>query len=319
MTSFKRHSKYASIILTLSVTAFGQSQARFTPPATDSHDSPFSSSATIAASSDDLPDAPSSLQQQTATPTPPPQNETPEQKKAREVREEAEREVKEQEKQRIGGIIPNFNVRINGQGVPLTAKEKFNISFHTIIDPYTFGLAIFVGGGLGELEDSHTGYHHGFPGLAKRVGASYADAATGNLIGNALLPSILHQDPRYFRKGKGTIVSRVFYSAATAFVCKGDNGKWQFNTSNVLGNFASGGLSNVYYPHDERGVGLTLDNAMTVTLEGMVGAQLLEFSPDVSNYLRKRRERKRQALLNQATANAAATNPTTPTPPTTPK
>jgi len=310
VTSFKRSIQYASILLALSVPAFSQSPARLKVAANDAMDAPFSSSADATT----LPDAPSALQQQTTTPAPPPQNETPEQKKAREAREEAEREVKEQEKQRIGGIIPNFNVRIDGQGVPLTPKEKFNISFHTIIDPYTIGLAVLVGGGLGELEDSHTGYHHGFEGLAKRVGSSYADNVSGNLIGNALLPSILHQDPRYFRKGTGSIISRVLFSASTAFICKGDNGHWQFNASNVLGNFASGGLSNVYYPSDERGFGLTVDNAITVTLEGMLGAQLLEFSPDVSSYIHKRKEHHRQVLLDQAKAAAAAQ-----TPPTTPK
>ncbi len=269
-----------------------------------------------------LPDAPSyssSLQQPTqaptaqapATQTQAPQNETEEQRKARELREEAEREVKAQEKQRVGGVMPEFNVVLNGKAVPLTPKQKFDLSFHTIIDPYTFALAFIFGGGLGELEDSHTGYGHGTAGFFKRVGASYADNVDGNVIGNALLPIILHQDPRYFRKGEGTVKSRIYYSAMTSFICHSDKGKLQFNYSNVGGNFIAGAISNAYYPQDERGVGLTIDNAIFVTLEGMLGAQILEFSPDITDKIKRHNQRKRE---EKAAAAAAKTGSPAPVP-----
>ena len=222
-------------------------------------------------------------------------------------REEAEREVKAEEKQRIAGVVPNFNVVLGGQAVPLTPHEKLSLAFHTIIDPYTIGLAV-LGGGYGEITDDHTGYGHGPGGYFKRVGAAYADSADGTLIGNALLPIVLHQDPRYFRKGEGSIRSRVVYSALSTFICHGDTGRLQFNLSNVLGNFIAGGISNAYYPADERGVGLAISNATVVTLEGMIGAQLLEFSPDVSERIHRRRQAKRDA----AAAKAAAAQPVTP-------
>jgi hypothetical protein len=286
------------LILAQSLTASVVSSASTTAP-----EGAFSSSS--------LPDDPSALLQQAPTPAPqnpaPPANETPEQKKARE-QAEAEREVKTQEKQRVGGVLPLFNVVISGQTVPLTPKQKFDLSFHTIIDPYTFGLAVVFGGGLGELEDSHTGYGHGPSGLFKRIGASYADNAIGNVIGNAALPVVLHQDPRYYRKGTGSTKSRIFYSAMTTFICFGDNGHKQFNTSNVMGNYISGAISNAYYPSNERGVALTLENGSLVTAEGMLGAQLLEFSPDFSQYMARRRARK-------AAAKAAAANAANPTPP----
>ncbi len=253
----------------------------------------------------DLPDAPSSSSQSQSSSNPvqpAPQsdvNETEAQRKAREQRDEARREVKAEEKQRAVGVLPLFNVVLNGQAVPLTPGQKFDLSFHTIIDPYTIGLAFIVGGGFGELTDSHTGYAHGPEGFFKRVGASYLDNIDGNLIGNALLPVILHQDPRYYRQGSGSVRSRIIYSALTTFICHGDNGKLQFNTSNVAGNFISGAISNAYYPANERGVGLTLENGVIVTLEGMAGAQILEFSPDLSAYLHRRRERK-QALRDAA-------------------
>jgi len=200
-----------------------------------------------------LPDSPSAKLQQAGTPpqTTPPANETDAQRKAREQREEAAREVQEEEKQRIAGVVPNFNVVLNGKAVPLSPGQKFNIAFHSIIDPYTIGIAV-VSGGFGEITDDHTGYGHGAAGYFKRFGAAYADSADGTLIGNAVLPSLLHQDPRYYRKGEGTIKSRILYSALTTFICHGDNGKRQFNTSNVLGNFIAGGISNAYYPSDER-------------------------------------------------------------------
>jgi hypothetical protein len=205
-------------------------------------------------------------------------------------------------------------VVISGQTVPLTAKQKFDLSFHTIIDPYTFGLAVVFGGGLGELEDSHTGYGHGPSGLFKRIGASYADNAIGNVIGNATLPVLLHQDPRYYRKGTGSVKSRIIYSALTTFICFGDNGHRQFNTSNVLGNFISGAISNAYYPSNERGVGLTLENGSLVTAEGMLGAQLLEFSPDYSQYMARRKARKLAAKAAAAAAANPSPDPNAPAP-----
>jgi hypothetical protein len=240
--------------------------------------------------------------------------ETEDQHIARDKHDEAACDVKAEEQQRFGGVIPQFNVVTNGQAVPLTPGQKLNISLHTVIDPYTIGLAFIVGGGFGELSDSHTGYGHGPSGFFKRVGASYADNVDGNIIGNALLPILLKQDPRYFRKGTGPIGSRIVYSALSSFICRGDNGKKQFNTSNVLGNFISGAISNAYYPADERGVGLTIENGITVTLEGMVGAQLLEFAPDITQKIKSHHQRK----LAEKAAAAAASGKQPPAKPATP-
>jgi hypothetical protein len=302
-----RHPLFATCVLALSV-PFLRAQSTATEISADLQ---VSSSLDQVAST--LPDDPSAPLQQVAAPaaqTQAPANETPEQRKARE-QAEAEAVVKKAEKQRAGGVLPLFNVVISGQTVPLTPKQKFELSFHTIIDPYTFGLAIVFGGGLGELEDSHTGYGHGPSGLFKRIGASYADNAIGNVIGNAALPVLLHQDPRYYRKGTGSVKSRIFYSALTTFICYGDNGHKQFNISNVGGNFISGAISNAYYPSDERGVSLTIENGALVTAEGMLGAQLLEFSPDFSQYMARRRARK-AAQKASATGTPA---PATPAPP----
>src|SRR5208282_4507950 len=88
-----------------------------------------------------------------------------------------------------------------------------------------------------------------------------ADTVTGTFIGAALLPSLLKQDPRYFYKGSGSKTSRALYAIANSVICKGDNGRWQANYSNILGSLAAGGISNLYYPaQDRNGGGLTFEN-----------------------------------------------------------
>jgi hypothetical protein len=203
--------------------------------------------------------------------------------------EEAERELKVEEKQRLLGVMPQFQVVMGGKAVPLTGGEKWRLALHSAIDPFYIGWALVIGGGYAELVGSHNGYGWGADGYIKRVGANYADNVNGALIGNALLPQLLHQDPRYFRKGTGSIKSRFLYAAASTVICHGDNGKWQPNVSNVLGNFISGGISNAYYPENERGMVLTIENGISVTLFGALGGQILEFGPDLQRLVKKRR------------------------------
>jgi hypothetical protein len=198
-----------------------------------------------------------------------------------EEREKSEEQLKQEEQQRLLGVVPNFNVVLNGNALPLTGAEKWNLAFHGIVDPFYFGWAFVIGGGFSELIDSNSGYGWGPPGYFKRVGATYADDVNGAIIGNALLPQLLHQDPRYFRKGTGSIKSRIWVAALSTVECRGDNGKKQFNTSNVLGNYISGAISNAYYPANQRGVGLTLENGTEVTLFGALGGQMYEFAPDL--------------------------------------
>lgn len=252
-----------------------------------------------------LPDAPSSLlalatpPQETQPAGPPqasdsavppaPPSETEAERRARE-RLEAEAELKKEEAQRILGVVPNFNVVIGGQAVPLTAGQKWKLAYHSSVDPFYFATA-FLLAGYSEIDDTHQGYHWGPKGYFKRAGANYADTVNGTLIGNALLPVLLKQDPRYFRKGTGSIKSRIVYSALTTFICRGDNGHKQFNLSNVAGNFISGAISNTYYPSDEVGLELTLTNASVVTLEGSLGAMFEEFAPDVINHFRHRHDK----------------------------
>jgi len=173
--------------------------------------------------------------------------------------EVAEEQVQDEEKQRVFGFIPNFYVSYTPHAAPLSAKQKFSLAWKTTIDPVSFGL-IGVIAGIQQAQNDFSGYGQGAAGFAKRYGASYANFVSGTFIGSAILPSVLKQDPRYFYKGTGNKRSRILYAIAGSVVCKGDNGKWQPNYSSVLGNLAAGGISNLYYPAQDRdGVGLTFE------------------------------------------------------------
>jgi hypothetical protein len=131
--------------------------------------------------------------------------------------------------------------------------------------------------------DDDKGFGWGIEGYGKRSGAAYLDALDGNMIGNGILPSLLHQDPRYFRLGHGTFTHRLLYSLATNVVCKHDNtGKWEPSYSNIGGNIIAGAISNLYYPSSGSGVGQTFSNGFLVTAEGGIGSVFQEFWPDVS-------------------------------------
>jgi len=202
--------------------------------------------------------------------------------------EVAEEQIKEQEKQRPLGFIPNFYVSYISNAAPLTSKQKFELAGKTIVDPVTFGLTAAIAG-LQQADNELGGYGQGAQGYAKRYAASYADAVTGTLIGSAILPSLLKQDPRYFYKGSGSKRSRVLYAVANAVICKGDNGRWQANYSGILGSLAAGGISNLYYPAHDRGAGLTFENTL-IGIGATAAANVLQeflirkLTPNVPNH-----------------------------------
>jgi hypothetical protein len=176
--------------------------------------------------------------------------------------EVAEEQIKDQEKQRVLGVIPNFYVSYDHNPVPLSSKQKFKLAWKMTVDPVTFAMIGAIAG-VQQANNSFSGYGQGAQGYAKRYAASYADLTAGTFIGSAILPSLLKQDPRYFYKGSGTKRSRILYALANAVVCRGDNGSWQANYSSILGNLAAGGISNLYYPAESRqGATLTIENAL---------------------------------------------------------
>jgi hypothetical protein len=189
--------------------------------------------------------------------------------------EVAEEQIKEQEEQRVFGVIPNFYVSYVPSASPLTSKQKFELAWKTTVDPVTFVLTGVVTG-VQQAQNDLSEYGQGAQGYGKRYGANYADAVTHIFIGSAILPSLLKQDPRYFYKGTGSARSRALYAIANSVICKGDNGRWQANYSDILGSLAAGGISNLYYPAKNRnGLGLTFENA-AIRIGTTAAANLLQ-------------------------------------------
>jgi Carboxypeptidase regulatory-like domain len=159
----------------------------------------------------------------------------------------AAEQIKEQEQQRLLAVIPNYYATYVADAAPMNPKQKFELAWKLAIDPTSFLIAGIIAGGQ-QANNSLPGYGQGAAGYANRFGAAYGDFFIGTYISNAILPSILKQDPRYFYKGTGTIKSRLLYALEMSVVTKGDNGHWQPNYSGILGSLAVGGISNLYYP-----------------------------------------------------------------------
>ena len=173
----------------------------------------------------------------------------------------AEYELKVEEKQRVLGVFPNFYVSYDPDAVALTSKQKFELAWRSTIDPVTFVLTGAVAG-VQQWQNDFSGYGQGAQGYGKRYGAVYADTVTSTFLGGAVFPSLFKQDPRYFYKGTGTVRSRFLYAISNAVMCKGDNRKWQPAYSAILGDLASGGISNAYYPASDRGAALVFENTL---------------------------------------------------------
>ena len=189
--------------------------------------------------------------------------------------EVAEEQIKVEEKQRVLGVLPNFYVSYVPDAVPLTSKQKFKLAWKTVVDPFSF---VFVGGvaGVEQAQDHFKEYGEGAEGYGQRFGAGYADMVTSTFLGSAILPSLLKQDPRYFYKGSGGTAARALYAIANSVICKGDNRRWQPNYSAVLGALAAGGISNLYYPANDRdGAELTFENA-AIGIGGTAVANLFQ-------------------------------------------
>jgi Carboxypeptidase regulatory-like domain len=187
----------------------------------------------------------------------------------------ARQQVEVEEKQRVLGFIPNFYVVYDRNPVPLTSKLKFDLALKTSIDPITF-LGSAVVAGFDQAADLHD-YQQGAKGYGQRFGAAYADGLTDIMIGGAILPAILHQDPRYFYQGTGTNKSRLLHALSTPFICRGDNGRLQPNYSSLGGYLAAGAISNAYYPASNRGPGLVFSTAFIDIAANMANGVLQEF------------------------------------------
>ncbi|HTV04555.1 MAG TPA: carboxypeptidase-like regulatory domain-containing protein [Acidobacteriaceae bacterium] len=173
-------------------------------------------------------------------------------------------QVKIAEQQRIGKVIPNFYTTYDWNAPPMLARQKFQLGFRSVIDPMSF-IAVAGIAGAEQYLNVFPEFGGGFEGYAKRYGAAYTTHFTADMLSSAVYPSIFHQDPRYFYKGRGSFRSRALYAVSCAFITRGDNGHLEPNYSGILGNFTAAAISNLYYPDAERGGSLVLFNGLADT------------------------------------------------------
>lgn len=188
----------------------------------------------------------------------------------------AQEEVHAAVEQRVFGVFPNFYSAYDWSAPPLGAKQKYELAFRSVTDPMSF-LGAGIRAGLEQSSGTFPEYGQGAQGYAKRYGAAYADDTIGRMVGSAVLPSLFRQDPRYFYRGSGNVVTRALYAMSASFVCRGDNGHQQPCYSPILGSFTAGAISNLYYPPSSRGVQLTVFNGLIESLGGIGNNLFKEF------------------------------------------
>lgn len=185
---------------------------------------------------------------------------------------------------RIFGVLPNYRTA-NATAVymPITVKQKFTIAAKDSFDYPLLGLAAVIAA-EGQLSNSHPEFGQGWAGYGRRVGTSYADQAIGNMMTEGIFPSMLREDPRYFRRGYGSVRSRTWYAATRVFVTRTDAGGTRFNFSELLGNSTGTAISNLYYP-DARDVADNVEKLSEQIGIDAVSQVLKEFWPDVKRKL----------------------------------
>jgi hypothetical protein len=181
---------------------------------------------------------------------------------------------------RIFGVLPNYRTAEETEVYqPITSKQKFRIAFKDSFDwPVYLVSAAFAG--LYQLENSNPSFGQGMKGYAHRYATAYADQTIGNIMTEGLLPTLLHEDPRYFRHPSGSVKSRIAYAATRIFVTKTDSGGTRFNYSEVMGNSVAAGISNLYYP-DSRTVSENVEKLAIQLATDAFSNVLKEFWPDL--------------------------------------
>jgi hypothetical protein len=190
---------------------------------------------------------------------------------------------------RIFGIIPNYRSHPSlKDSKPLSAGEKFKLAARDSFDPGTFLLSGAFAA-IGQASNSTPSYGQGMAGYGRYYGSTYGDFMIGNFMTEAVYPSLLHQDPRYFRRGTGSTGSRLRYAVGQIFITHGDNRRTQFNFSEVCGNATAVAISNAYNP-DNRTASDAVGKLGIQLGVDMAGNILKEFAPDVYRKVHKTKQ-----------------------------
>jgi hypothetical protein len=185
---------------------------------------------------------------------------------------------------RAFGVLPNYRTANATEPFqPITTKQKFTIATKDSFDyPVLFTTAFFAG--LSQLQGSDNDvYHQGVKGFAHRYGISYADQVVGNYFPEAIVPTLLHMDPRYYRKGQGSVKSRFGYAVSRIFVSKNDKGNTAFNSPEILGNALAAATGLSYHVHERTLGDAAYQWGVTYITTDMVGQILKEFWPDIKH------------------------------------
>jgi|SRR5579864_1394975 hypothetical protein len=229
-----------------------------------------------------------------SAPQPSPNASSPEQKSEQKSGQE-KRVEKQEQSQRMLGVIPQFGTTSRLNAPPLTSGEKFHLFAKSAFDPVELSV-VGLQAAVSQGEDEFPEYGQGAAGYGKRYGATLADEVSSGFWANYFYPVLLKEDPRYFRLGQGTIKHRMGYALLQEVICHTDKGGRSFAWENVLGAFTTGGVSNLYYPPAERGLGLTMSRSAIAVGYGSLGGLVDEFYPDISHWLFHRHEK----VLGQA-------------------
>jgi hypothetical protein len=186
--------------------------------------------------------------------------------------------------ERMMGLQPKAGVVTVGAPVqPLTVHDKFTLFYHSTY-PWQF-LSSAITAGIGQATDSFHDYGQGMQGYGKRYGASLADASLGAFFGGFVMPSLLHEDPRFYRMGSGPVTRRALHAALTALICHRDDGTTGPAYGKISGAFMATSVGNAYYPDRDRGAGTTLSRGALIIAGSAINAELDEFWPDVRKKL----------------------------------
>jgi len=183
------------------------------------------------------------------------------------------------EADRLFGVLPNYTTVDAPSAPPLTTHDAFRMASLGTFDPVVYpfiGMTTMFGQGEGARD------------YEARYATAFADNAIGNFMTTAVMPSLTHQDPRYYRRGEGGVFSRIAYAASRSIVTRTRGGHATFNVSEIGGNFIGAGVSNIYYSPAERTTSGTLSRWGSQVMWDTLANEMKEFWPDIRAKLKQR-------------------------------
>jgi hypothetical protein len=189
------------------------------------------------------------------------------------MRQLAEDEIHDQEKQRVIAIFPNYGTSYVWNAAPLDAKQKLRLSARATFDPVSFFTAA-ANAGVQQIRNTYPSYGSGAEGYGKRYAGAWGTVFIGHNLSYGVFPSVFRQDPRYFYMGTGGVKRRAIHAIASSILCRGDNGHTQFNASFIAGDFSAGLISHTYRPDSTGGLRLATDNTL-IGIAGTAGVNVL--------------------------------------------